>query len=224
MLGKRWRRRKRKKSVRVKDIAFMLLAAGFSIYVICLAYYAIDRHLKTTVADIAVARAHQLATEAVNRAIYEQVLANVNYEDLIMIHKDKDARVTMMQADTIRISRIVTEAGIKIRAALKEIEEEDFTIPMGQILGLDLLASKGPRLPVQIIPMGMVSVSTSEVFEQAGINQVKHILYLNIETDMKIVIPVVQESVHLVSKIPIVENVIIGQVPEAYFSGLLDKQ
>jgi hypothetical protein len=58
------------------------------------------------------------------------------------------------------------------------------------------------------------------MFEQAGINQVKHVLCLNVEAEIKVVIPLVQETMAVSTKIPIVENIIVGQVPGAYFSGL----
>jgi sporulation protein YunB len=185
-----------------------------------LGYYAVNRNLRATISVIAAARAHQIATEAVNRALYERVLADVRYDDLILVHKDRDDHITMMQADAIRISRIVAEAGVEVKGALKKIEEENFSIPIGQILGLDLLASRGPRLEVQVIPMGTVNTFTTEVFEQAGINQVKHALCLNVETEIKIVVPLVQDVVRVSVKLPIAESVIVGQVPNAYFSGL----
>jgi sporulation protein YunB len=211
---------KKKKTPRLARGLWFVLAAALSFCLIYLGYYTLNRNLRATISVIAAARAHQLATEAINRSLYETVLADVRYEELVLIHKDREEHVTMMQADSIRISRIAAEAGIEIKKALKKIEEENFSIPMGQFLGLDLLASRGPRLDVQVIPMGTVNVFTSEVFEQAGINQVKHTLCLNVETEIKVVIPLVQETVGVSTKIPIVENVIVGQVPDAYFSGL----
>jgi sporulation protein YunB len=196
------------------------LTAAAVFCLVYLGYYALNQNLRTSISVIASARAHQIATETINRALYETVLADVRYEDLVLVHKDRDDHVTMMQADAIRISRIVTEAGVEIKKALKKIEEESFTIPIGQILGMDLLASRGPRLEVRVIPMGTVNVFTSEMFEQAGINQVKHALCLNVEAEVRIVIPLVQETMEVSTKIPIVENIIVGQVPGAYFSGL----
>jgi sporulation protein YunB len=197
----------------------LTLAAAVALCLIYLGCYTLNQNLRTTISVVAVARAHQLATETINRVLYETVLSDVSYEDLVLVHKDRDDHVTMMQADTVRISRIVTEAGVEIKKALRNIEKESFSIPIGQIFGLDLLASRGPLLNVQVIPLGTVNVYTSEVFEQAGINQTKHTLCLNVEAEIRIAIPLVQETAHVTAKLPIVENIIVGQVPLAYLSG-----
>lgn len=220
MFYRRRRSWKKRKPRRFARTALITLTAAAVFCLVYLGYYALNQNLRTSISVIASARAHQIATETINRALYETVLADVRYEDLVLVHKDRDDHVTMMQADAIRISRIVTEAGVEIKKALKKIEEESFTIPIGQILGMDLLASRGPRLEVRVIPMGTVNVFTSEMFEQAGINQVKHALCLNVEAEVRIVIPLVQETMEVSTKIPIVENIIVGQVPGAYFSGL----
>jgi len=180
-------------------------------------FYIIDRNLKPTIIQIAQSRAHIIATEAMNNALYEKVLSNTEYEDLMMIHKDAQQRVTIMQANTIKISRIVSEANLAIKETLKNLQGETFKIPLGQALGSPLLAHYGPDVNVKIIPVGTVNVGFVDRFQEAGINQVRHILYLNIETTVKIVVPLVTENVVVNNQIPIAETIIIGEVPNTYF-------
>ena len=180
-------------------------------------FYIIDRNLKPTIIQIAQSRAHIIATEAMNNALYEKVLSNTDYEDLMTIHKDAQQRVTIVQANTIKISRIVSEANLAIKETLKNLQDETFKIPLGQALGSPLLAHYGPNINVKIIPVGTVNVGFVDRFQEAGINQARHILSLNIETTVKIVVPLVTENVVVNNQIPIAETIIIGEVPNTYF-------
>lgn len=176
----------------------------------------VDRNLKPTIIQIAQAKAHILATETMNKALYEKVLKNADYEDLMTIHKDSQQRITMMQANTIKVGKLVSEANLVIKESLKNLSEENFSIPFGQVLGSPLLAHYGPDINVKLIPVGTVNVGFVDRFEEAGINQVRHILYLNIEMSVKIVVPLVTENVVVKSQIPIAETIIIGEVPNTY--------
>ncbi len=187
------------------------------ILIMCVYIFSIvEKNLKPTIVQIAETRAHVIATEAINTVLYEKVLADVNYNDLILVHKDSQQRITMMQANTIRISRIISQANLEIKECLKQLDDERFQIPLGQTLGSQLLANYGPRINVNIVPIGTVDIKCLDEFQQAGINQVRHILYLDIEATVKIVVPLVTESVVVANKIPIAETVIVGEVPDTY--------
>lgn len=191
---------------------FLLILLISGIY----CFMVIDRNLKPTIIKIADARAHIVATEAINRALYEKVLYNTDYEDLITIHKDTEQKVTVMQANTLKIGRIVSDSNMAIKETLKNLQDEDFYIPLGQALGSPLLANYGPKIRVEIVPVGTVNVEFDDRFQEAGINQVRHILYLNIETTVKIVVPLLKEDIVVKHQIPIAETIIIGDVPNTY--------
>jgi sporulation protein YunB len=199
----------------------IVIPRGF-LLVLCLllgilyCFWTIDRNLKPTIIQIADARAHLIATEAINQALYEKVLYNTDYEDLVTIHKDADQKVTLMQANTMKISRIVSEASMAIKEILRNLEGEVFKIPLGQALGSALLANYGPKINVKILPVGAVKVSFDDRFLEAGINQVRHLLYLDIQTTVKVVVPLVSEHVAVKHQIPIAETIIVGAVPDTY--------
>ena len=196
-----------------KLIIFLLifaLSAGYLIYIV-------DRNLKPTIIQIAISRAHILATETMNKVLYEEILTKTDYKDLITVHKDTQQRITLMQANTIKISRILSEANLAIKETLKHLENQAFYIPLGQALNSSLLAHYGPKLTVRLLPVGTVNVTFGDSFEDAGINQTRHILYLNMDTTVKIVVPLVTEDIVVNNRVPIAETIIIGEVPNTYF-------
>ena len=177
----------------------------------------VEKNLKPTIVQIAESRASLIATETIHRVLYEKVLADVNYNELMFIHKDSEQRITMMQANTIKISRIVSQANLEIKDALDNLKDETIEIPLGQTLGSQLFANYGPRINIKLAPVGKVKVSFTDEFQEAGINQVRHILYLNIETTIRIVVPLATEGVAVNNQVPIAETIIVGQVPNTYF-------
>jgi sporulation protein YunB len=196
-----------------KIIIFLIifgLSAGYLFYIV-------DRNLKPTIIQIARSRAHILATETMNKVLYEEILNNTDYEDLITVHKDTQQRITLMQANTIKISRILSEANLAIKETLKNLEKQTFNIPLGQALNSSLLAHYGPNIHVRLLPVGTVNVTFGDNFEEAGINQTRHILYLNIDTTVKIVVPLVTEDILVNNRVPIAETIIVGEVPNTYF-------
>lgn len=202
-----------------KIIALILLIVFFLIL-----FKTVERNITPALLTMAESRAHLIATDTIHRILYEKVLANVSYNDLVYIHKDTQQRITMMQANTIKISRIVSQANIEIKDKLRNLDEENLYIPLGQALGSQILASYGPKIKVKIIPVGTVDVKFYDEFQQAGINQVRHILYLNIQTVVTIVIPTASKGVTVDNQIPIAETIIVGEVPNTYFgveSGLI---
>lgn len=189
-----------------------------------LSFSLLEKNLKPAIMAMAESRANLVATETIHRTLYERVLADVNYNDLVYVHKDNQQHITMMQANTIKISRLVSQAGLEIKEQLKGLKDETLYVPLGQALGSRILANYGPRIKVGIAPVGSVNVEFDDEFQQAGINQVRHILYLNIKTTVTIVIPTDSKSVAVNNRVPIAETIIVGQVPSTYLgveSGLL---
>lgn len=202
---------KRKKEKAIKFLALPMIILLFVLF----SFSVIEHNLKPTIMSIAESRANLIATGAINNAIYDKVLTNVDYRDLIIIHKDENQRISMMQANSIQISKLIAETNLEIKNELDGLEGEIFKIPIGQTTGSKLLASYGPKVNVKILPVGEVKVNLIQNFQEAGINQTRHLLYLNVETTVKIVVPLVSKPVTIKTDVPIAETIIIGPVPNS---------
>lgn len=179
-------------------------------------FWVIENHLKPTLLIIAETKATLLATESINNVISESVKLGIDPQKLVNVTLDSRGRVVLVQSNTMEFNKIAAETTIKVQNILKEIGEEKITIPMGQILGSQLLANIGPNIVVTIIPIGMVQVKVVDKFEQAGINQTRHMVYLIATTQIRIVVPLVSKSVNVNTQVPIAEYVVVGEVPSTY--------
>ena len=178
----------------------------------------VESNLKPTILAVAKAQAEQIAVKAIQDAVNEKVAKSVEYKDLIFIRTDNRGRVVLMQANTIKINSLAAETTLDIQKSLYKLEGKVIPIPLGQVLKSQLLAAYGPKIRVTLVPIGSVKVKVIDDFQQAGINQTRHRLYLNVLGRVKIIIPLVSDYVEVESQVPIAETIIVGEVPQTYLN------
>lgn len=192
-------------------ILIMLSCVG-----LIMSFWTVETHLKPTLLAIAEAKATLIATQSINNVINESVNLGIDPQKLVNVTLDSRGRVVLIQPNTMEFNKIAADTTIKVQNALKDIREEKINIPIGQILGSQLLASVGPNITVTVIPIGTVQVKVIDKFEQAGINQTRHMVYLIATTQIRIVVPLVSKSVSVNTQVPIAEYVVVGEVPSTY--------
>lgn len=168
--------------------------------------------LRPTIMTLSEAKARIVAVEAINDAV-QMVIGGVEYRNLVNVRTDNQGRVVLLQYNSMEINRLATEAIAAIQNRLKQMSGERFAIPLGQVLGSKLFSFYGPRIWVNLVPIGTVQVKVKENVNEAGINQVRHMIYLEVKAWMKVVIPLVSEDIEVVSQIPVTEVTTIGEVP-----------
>lgn len=184
-----------------------------------LGFFIVECTLFQTIMAFAEAKAVQMAVTAVNDAVRKEISKqNLTYEDLIEVHKDNEGRVVLIQANTVRITEVAADVAVTTEEALARLQDEDFGIPLGQITGSQLLANYGPDIKVGIVPVGSVKVGMLDKFEAAGINQTRHRFFLHLDAKVRIVVPMQRKETRVATDIPIVENVIVGTVPNVYIN------
>ena len=186
----------------------------------------VELHLKPTLLAIEEARATLIATQSINHVINDKVSKEIDPQALVSIKVDNQGRVVLIQPNTMEFNKLAADTTIKVQEVLEKLSEEKINIPIGQVLGSQFLASMGPQITVTIIPIGTVQVKVIDKFEQAGINQTKHMVYLVATTNVKIVVPLVSKSVSVDTQVPVAEYVVVGEVPSTYvqFPSSLNKE
>lgn len=210
---------KKKKGLIIFLLIFFAIVY-LSLKTICL----IDEHLKPTLAKISESKIKALATDLINETINKEIVDHIKYENLVTVRTDNDGRVVMMQPNTREINRLATRMTTKIQDALKTIEQEEISIPLAQVFNNQLLAGVGPWIKVKVYPMGTVDAAIVDRFQEAGINQTRHMVYLKALAQVKIVVPLVTTEVQIPTEMLIAETIIVGEVPKFYMSYGKDKK
>lgn len=175
-----------------------------------------DIRIKSSILTIAQAKVQLSETETINQIINREVVAKTSYSDLVKIHKDNNGKIVLLQPNTIMINKIVASTTAKITEALDQMQEESVLVPLGQISGTTMLSGYGPKIKVKAIPCGQVHVDIVNKFDEAGVNQTRHLIYCQIKTDLKVAVPMMDEDIKVSTTVPLAETIIIGDVPRTY--------
>lgn len=177
-------------------------------------FFYVDRNIKPTLVALAEIRAKSVTTKAINDTIKTKIKDDINYEDLILIKYDNNGKVTLVQANMIMMNAIAADVALEVQEQLRNLSANKVTVPLGNAFNRQIL--RLPSIKLEIQPQGSVNVDFATEFEEAGINQTRHRIYLIVMTDIKMIIPLVSETLRITTNIPIAETVIIGEVPDQY--------
>lgn len=198
----------RRRKVLLALAMLVLLLVGF-------VFYAFS-NLNPILISMAEAQARQLAVEAINTAIHEIMTDSVTYSDLMNVITDQQGNVSMIQANTLLMNDLATQAALTAQRNLEQLEAQGIELPLGSALGIGLFAGSGPTVRVSIVPVGSVTTRFVTAFESAGINQTRHEISLEASTLINIVIPTGASDVSVTNYVPVAESIIVGQVPDSF--------
>ncbi|MCL2540694.1 MAG: sporulation protein YunB [Firmicutes bacterium] len=188
----------------------LLLVVGVLFF---MAYY-----INPIIVAISEARVKSYTVRAVNDAIQTVFRSSNIYDDLIEILYDNNGDISAIQTKSAAINFLSKEL---VREALNNVEDmgaNGFGIPIGSFTGMPILVGRGPEVIIRLIPIGSVHSNFISQFVAAGINQTNHRIYLNMETRVSLILPVVHRTITSVANVLICESIIIGKVPHVYFS------
>jgi len=177
----------------------------------------IEKNIRPKIKVMSEIKARLIATQAINDAVSKKIQMNV-FKDLVNIKTDNMGRVTMVQANTSEMNRIAVETSLYIQKELENISEEDLYISIGNILGSQIFADKGPKLRIKIQPAGTVKVNFATEFSEAGINQTRLKIYLKVDTGVQIIMPFAENEIDVSTNVAVSETIIVGDVPESYIN------
>lgn len=204
-----------------KWVALAFAAAVLFMIIMCLL---VDLRLKASILEIAKTQAELMTVEVINDAINNNIVAHTDYQDLVYIHKDDNNRVVMIQANTVKINQLMALTVNEVIKNTKKLQANTINLHLGEVTGSPLLTGRGPAFTVRVLPIERVNVEVDNKFDQAGVNQTRHIISFKIITAIKIAVPLVSEKLEVSTTVPIADTVIVGDVPQTYvnFSGNIE--
>lgn len=156
-----------------------------------------------------------ISQDIVNNVITTKL--NVLESELLQFEKDFNGKITFVNSNVIYMNKLANEISINISKEINNLEYVLVDIPLGSLLGSDLLNSFGPNVQIKFIPVGDVETEFKTDFSSTGINQTKHKVFLLITCKIEALSVVADTLVTTHLEIPIVETVIVGGVPDTYY-------
>ncbi|MEG1527681.1 MAG: sporulation protein YunB [Clostridia bacterium] len=161
-----------------------------------------------------------LSAIAINDAMMSLFEQSVKFSDFVTIEKDNNGKITLVQANTTAINVLARKVTKQIEKNLEFLASGGIDIPLGTLTNWPMFTGAGPNFKVEIMPNESVICNFVSVFEQAGINQTLHKIYLSIETNIIIIMPTSNQEVNNTSQVLICETIILGDVPEVYLGSI----
>lgn len=162
-------------------------------------------------------KARYIALDATNKSVIENI-DGITYEDLIKVERDENNKITSISANTMKLNKLATQISIDIKERISNIEQTEISVPLTSILEIKVLSGMGPKLKFKLIPSGNVAAVFKSEFEHTGINQTRHRIYIEVTTKVRFLSPISIESQEFVNQINIAETVLVGDIPESYYS------
>ena len=188
------------------------------IIALCVAVSLAGSFLKDISGQMALSNASDTITAAINDKINEKMSeGQYDYNYFVTLQKDDVGNITAISANMARINTLSSEILQEVISATNN-GMEDIEIPLGNLVGSNLLMGRGPNIPVKIIMLTSSYADFRNEIEAAGINQVKHQIIFEVKVQIDVMLPWEVQSTEVVSEVLIAETIIVGNVPDTYLN------
>lgn len=141
----------------------------------------------------------------------------VRYSDMVDIQKNSDGKITAITLNSTYINAYKTEISDRCSDRLSEFNETTVSVPFGSLLGISLFNGKGFMVNSDATIYGFAVTDVVSKFESAGINQTRHIIYLEVKASAHAYMGLCHLNESVDETIILVETIIVGEVPESYY-------
>ncbi|HOQ17307.1 MAG TPA: sporulation protein YunB [Defluviitaleaceae bacterium] len=207
---------KRVKNIYKKKIRFSVIT--FLILILLLLFYIrINSKIMPTVMTIAHIKANSIATEAISKAVNDAFRKkNITAQDLVVYDYNDEGEIVSWSINTPVINELCADIVVGITKELENSPKTTIKVPLGNITEGKIFANIGPKISIQVLPTGSAVINYDKEFRSTGINQINHTVWLNVDTVVKVVIPMSSEEIRVSRKVILVDKVLSGKVPPSY--------
>lgn len=153
------------------------------------------------------------ANEAIVNILDEN---NISYDDIVNLSNNDDGYVTSLEIDIYSVNNLKSKIS---SATARNVEANEFyevSIPIGTFLGNTYTAGFGPKLKFKMQLTSTAFVDFSHEFKSAGINQVLHIIMVNIDIRGSLIIAGYNKGINAKTSAIAAQTVIVGKTPDAF--------
>lgn len=192
---------------------YFVLLIFFAAFIFCCNLY-----FRRLSAEMALSDARDIVTLAINDCVNRIMSEHeYDYNYFVALEKGESGEIVAVTTNTSHVNAVSTQIlGEIVKAANNGAL--DIRIPLGTLLGSNILLGRGPDIPVEINMLTSSYVRFDNTLISTGINQSRHTLIVKADVDVDIVIPWKTLSTTVETDVLIAETVILGRVPDTYLN------
>ena len=162
-------------------------------------------------------KARAVAVKAIDDAVSNELgKQNIEYSDIVKIERSEEGKLIGITTNIQKINCLKSSLSNAIAHELDKDEIKKIRIPLGTILGTELFSGSGPMINIKIFITGNIVANFESELSEAGINQTKHRIILNVEVNISAIMPGYPVETKVKTNVTIAETVIVGEVPKVY--------
>ena len=197
---------------RILRFAFLLII----LLVICFLLF--RSRYSSAIKELAETQVRNSTSDLINDAIDRQIdNGHIQYDRIVYFEKDLNGKITALKTNMSEVNRLKTEILNLINDEILAIDTADIGVPIGSLFLPELFSGRGFAIPVHILSIRNSDGAFTSNFTEAGINQTRHQLIMNVSVDVSVLVLGVTTSFTVSSQVVVAETVIVGQVPDTLF-------
>ncbi len=153
------------------------------------------------------------ANDAILEVLSEQ---NVSYGDMVSLSRDETGQVTSLETDIVKINMLKSLVANRVSDIITEKEYYDLQIPIGTFLSNVYTNGLGPELNFKMQLTATARVNFSHDFKSAGINQVLHIITVDMDIRGSLIVAGYKDGLSVSTSAMAAQTVIVGVTPDAF--------
>lgn len=173
-----------------------------------------DKKIMPSVIEISEIMAKNQTLNIINETSMKILDEEFQYNEIMNIEKDDNGRIILVQADTAKLNYIASKFSNECNKSLVDMSNTKIKVPIGWLTEKSLFYNLGPKISMEVEPIGNVVVTYESKFESAGINQTRHKIYLNVNGKIKMKLPFKSDEIDIEVQVPVSDTIIVGEVPE----------
>ncbi len=189
----------------------------FVLVIACILTY-LNNVVNPVIIESSGAKTRSLSQKAVEQAIFDTISGEEIYDSLVMIARNENGKVIYISTNTLQINLLARKLVKAAQQNLENLGEKGINIPLGTFTGMPIFVGRGPNINIKLLPIGSIACKFSSEFVNAGINQTNHKIYLNVTSNVSIILPTGNQTIKTTTQVMIAESIIVGEIPETYLN------
>lgn len=162
-------------------------------------------------------RAKELALYTIHQTVTETMgTDSATHREIVEFTYTADNRINAVNSNLAGISRLKSDLNLNIMQKISAMDSDTLKIPLGSLLGSELFSGLGPTISFSVKPYGTAITDIRTDFTEAGINQTKLDVTVDVSADLSILMPTVRKKSRVETSVPIIQTVIVGDIPDSY--------
>ena len=201
--------KRRKNSLKIKIIAILLC---FTV-LLSVCYF----KMQPVIMRFSVSTSETIMLNSANEAVIKILEENnVTYSDIARLSLNDNGYVSSLEIDVYEINNLKSRISNETARIIEEKEYFEVSIPIGTFLGNTYTAGFGPKVRFKMQLTTTAFVDFSHEFRSAGINQVLHIINVDMNIGGSLIIAGFNRGINVKTSAIAAQTVIVGATPDAF--------